>query len=83
MVPGTAGFCNALDDLPPCASCGCTGICTPSDYTAQGLRADGSAWQCRVVPTRWAMRKGEQDKFHPAQSLARCIAGAGPPLSKT
>ncbi|WP_272970371.1 metallophosphoesterase [Comamonas terrigena] len=72
MVPGTAGFCNALDDLLPCAQLWLHGhLHTPVDYTAQGLRADGSAWQCRVHanPLGYA-RKGEQDKFHPAQSLA-------------
>lgn len=72
MVPGTAGFCNALDDLLPCTQLWLHGhLHTPVDYTAQGLRADGSAWQCRVHanPLGYA-RKGEQDKFHPAQSLA-------------
>jgi hypothetical protein len=72
MVPGTAGFCNALDDLLPCAQLWLHGhLHTPVDYIAQGLRADGSAWQCRVHanPLGYA-RKGEQDKFHPAQSLA-------------
>lgn len=71
LVPGTAGFCNALDDLLPCAQLWLHGhLHTPVDYTAQGQRADGSAWQCRVHanPLGYA-RKGEQDKFHPAQSL--------------
>jgi hypothetical protein len=48
MVPGTAGFCNALDDLLPCAQLAARASAHPVDYTAQGLRADGSAWQCRV-----------------------------------
>ncbi|MEG2045375.1 MAG: metallophosphoesterase [Comamonas sp.] len=71
LVPGTAGFCNALDALLPSAQLWLHGhLHTPVDYIAQGQRADGSAWQCRVHanPLGYA-RKGEQDKFAPAQSL--------------
>ena len=71
LVPGTAGFCNALDDLLPCAQLWLHGhLHTPVDYLAQGQRADGSAWQCRVHanPLGYA-RKGEQAQFQPAQSL--------------
>jgi len=67
LVPGTAGFCNALDDLLPYADLWLHGhLHAPSDYAAQGLRADGSAWHCRVVanPLGYA-RKGEQGHFQP------------------
>ncbi|MBD9392594.1 metallophosphoesterase [Acidovorax sp. ACV01] len=67
LVPGTAGFCNALDGLLPHAQLWLHGhLHAPSDYRAQGLRADGSPWQCRVVanPLGYA-RKGEQAAFQP------------------
>jgi hypothetical protein len=56
MTPGTAGFCNALDDLLPLASLWLHGhLHAPSDYTTQG---------CRVVanPLGYA-RKNEQVAF--------------------
>lgn len=71
LVPGTAGFCNALDDLLPQAQLWLHGhLHTPVDYLAQGQRADGSAWQCRVHanPLGYA-RKNEQNQFQAAQSL--------------
>ena len=71
LVPGTAGFCNALDGLFPHAQLWLHGhLHAPSDYTAQGRRSDGSAWQCRVVanPLGYA-RKGEQAAFLPRCSL--------------
>ena len=67
MTPGTAGFCNALDDLLPQAQLWIHGhLHAPSDYLAKGVRADGSDWQCRVVanPLGYA-RKGEQESFVP------------------
>ena len=67
LVPGTAGFCNALDALLPQAQLWLHGhLHAPSDYTAQGLRADGTPWRCRVVanPLGYA-RKGEQATFEP------------------
>ena len=67
LVPGTAGFCNALDGLLPNAQLWLHGhLHAPSDYTAQGVRADGTPWQCRVVanPLGYA-RKGEQANFLP------------------
>ncbi|MDD2545236.1 MAG: metallophosphoesterase [Burkholderiaceae bacterium] len=70
-VPGTAGFCNALDDLLPQARLWLHGhLHAPSDYTVQGLQADGQPWACRVVanPLGYA-RKGEQAGFLPQ----RCI----------
>ena len=67
LVPGTAGFCNALDALLEHAQLWLHGhLHAPSDYTARGQRGDGSAWQCRVVanPLGYA-RKGEQIAFQP------------------
>ncbi len=58
LVPGTAGFCNALDDLLPLAQLWLHGHLHCSfDYQKRG---------CRVVanPLGYA-RKGEQDAFKP------------------
>lgn len=58
LTPGTAGFCNALDDLLPRAKLWLHGhLHAPSDYTEQG---------CRVVsnPLGYA-RKNEQVGFQP------------------
>ena len=71
LVPGTAGFCNALDHLLPHAQLWLHGhLHAPSDYLAQGQRGDGSAWQCRVVanPLGYA-RKGEQATFRPCWTV--------------
>lgn len=57
-APGTAGFCNALDDLLPLAEVWMHGhLHAPSDYMHQG---------CRVVanPLGYA-RKNEQAAFRP------------------
>jgi predicted phosphodiesterase len=65
LVPGTAGFCNVLDELLPFADLWLHGhLHSPSDYVAEGLRGDGSAWRCHVVanPLGYA-RKGEQEGF--------------------
>ena len=67
LVPGTAGFCNALDDLLPRADLWLHGhLHAPSDYRVKGTRSDGTPWQCRVVanPLGYA-RKGEQATFRP------------------
>ena len=67
LVPGTAGFCNALDALLPRARLWLHGhLHAPSDYTVQGVDARGATWQCRVVanPLGYA-RKGEQATFRP------------------
>ncbi|MBU6501910.1 MAG: metallophosphoesterase [Burkholderiales bacterium] len=56
MSPGTAGFCNALDELLPCADLWLHGhLHAPSDYHSGG---------CRVVanPLGYA-RKNEQGAF--------------------
>lgn len=58
LAPGTAGFCNALDDLLPHARLWLHGhLHCPSDYRHQG---------CRVVanPMGYAA-KGEQEFFDP------------------
>lgn len=58
LTPGTAGFCNALDDLLGRAQLWLHGhLHCPSDYVKNG---------CRVVanPLGYA-RKGEQDGFKP------------------
>jgi predicted phosphodiesterase len=62
-TPGTAGFCNALDDLLPHAQLWLHGhLHAPSDYVHRG---------CRVVANpRGYTRKNEQLHFHEA----RCIA---------
>lgn len=62
LAPGTAGFCNALDDLLPLAQLWLHGhLHAPSDYRKNG---------CRVVanPLGYA-RKDEQAAFHPALCL--------------
>lgn len=62
LNPGTAGFCNALDDLLPKAQLWLHGhLHAPSDYVAEG---------CRVVanPLGYA-RKNEQVYFKPADCL--------------
>ena len=58
LTPGTAGFCNALDDLLPLAQLWLHGhLHCPNDYVQNG---------CRVVanPLGYA-RKGEQAAFKP------------------
>jgi Calcineurin-like phosphoesterase len=62
LTPGTAGFCNALDDLLPYANLWLHGhLHCPSDYIRHG---------CRVVanPLGYA-RKSEQTQFLPRLSL--------------
>jgi 3',5'-cyclic AMP phosphodiesterase CpdA len=66
MTPGTAGFCNALDDLLPFAQWWLHGhLHAPSHYTAQGVQG-GTPWLCRVRanPLGYAL-KGEQAAFRP------------------
>jgi hypothetical protein len=58
LVPGTAGFCNGLDELFPSARFWLHGhLHAPSDYVKSG---------CRVVanPLGYS-RKGEQDGYRP------------------
>ena len=65
LVPGTAGFCNALDDCLEHAQLWLHGhLHTPIDYSVQGQRSDGSPWQCRVLANPLGyVRKGEQSSF--------------------
>ena len=58
LTPGTAGFCNALDDLLPQANYWLHGhLHSPSDYVADG---------CRVVANPLGyVRKNEQAGFKP------------------
>ncbi|HEY0297148.1 MAG TPA: metallophosphoesterase [Bordetella sp.] len=66
MTPGTAGFCNGLDDLLPYADLWIHGhLHCPNDYRVPGQR-DGRAVSCRVVanPLGYA-DKGEQEGFKP------------------
>jgi predicted phosphodiesterase len=66
LTPGTAGFCNALDDLLPRADLWIHGhLHCPQDYRVSGQR-DGREASCRVVanPLGYA-RKGEQQGFRP------------------
>ena len=63
LTPGTAGFCNALDDLFPLANLWLHGhLHCPSDYIQSG---------CRVVanPLGYA-RKNEQLQFKPQICIA-------------
>ena len=65
LVPGTAGFCNALDDCLAQVQLWLHGhLHTPMDYTVQGTHPGGAPWQCRVHanPLGYA-RKGEQGAF--------------------
>ncbi len=67
LVPGTAGFCNAMDHLLPYADLWIHGhLHAPSDYRVNGRREDGSTGTCRVVanPLGYAV-KDEQKTFHP------------------
>lgn len=66
LTPGTAGFCNALDDLLPQADLWIHGhLHCPHDYRVPGRR-DGREVSCRVVanPLGYA-GKGEQEGFRP------------------
>ena len=58
LTPGTAGFCNALDDLLPLANVWLHGhLHAPSDYVAGG---------CRVIANPMGyVRKNEQAAFRP------------------
>jgi predicted phosphodiesterase len=62
--PGTAGFCNALDDLLPFAQVWMHGhLHCPSNYTVRGPR-DGHEFACQVVANPMGyLHKGEQESF--------------------
>jgi hypothetical protein len=66
VTPGTAGFCNALDELLPFADVWLHGhLHCSHDYIVEGLH-EGAPYRCRVVanPLGYA-DKGEQIAFDP------------------
>lgn len=66
LTPGTAGFCNALDDLLPFAQIWMHGhLHCANDYVVQGIH-NGRDFSCRVVANPLGYRsKGEQEAFVP------------------
>ncbi len=64
LTPGTAGFCNAMDDLLPLAQVWMHGhLHCRNDYIVQG-EVDGKRYSCRVVANTLGYRsKGEQEDF--------------------
>jgi hypothetical protein len=66
LTPGTAGFCNALDELFPYAQLWLHGhLHCFNDYTVDG-ELDGQPWACRVVANPLGyLSKGEQEAFRP------------------
>jgi len=62
--PGTAGFCNAMDDLLPFAQIWMHGhLHCPNNYTVRGMR-DGREFACHVVANPMGyLNKGEQKAF--------------------
>lgn len=64
LAPGTAGFCNALDELLPLATVWLHGhLHAPSDYLHRGAATPGA---CRVVANPLGyVRKQEQGHFKP------------------
>lgn len=66
LTPGTAGFCNALDDLFKSVDLWLHGhLHCINDYIVEGQEG-AQPWRCRVVanPLGYAA-KGEQDSFRP------------------
>lgn len=64
LTPGTAGFCNSLDELFPLADAWMHGhLHCMNDYVVDGVD-NGRPWSCRVVanPLGYA-RKGEREAF--------------------
>ncbi|MES2760186.1 MAG: metallophosphoesterase [Pseudomonadota bacterium] len=66
LTAGTAGFCNALDDLLPFADVWMHGhLHCMNDYLVEGNH-DGEPWACRVVANPLGyLSKGEQAAFRP------------------
>ena len=64
LTPGTAGFCNAMDDFLPAAQVWMHGhLHCPNDYVVSG-EADGRPFSCRVVANTLGYRgTGEQEGF--------------------
>ncbi|MFC0250440.1 metallophosphoesterase [Massilia consociata] len=69
LTPGTAGFCNAMDDLFPLADVWMHGhLHCANDYVVRGEEGGkgGKAWSCRVVANPLGyLSKGEQEAFRP------------------
>ncbi|MCH8180072.1 MAG: metallophosphoesterase [Proteobacteria bacterium] len=84
LTPGTAGFCNGLDELLPHADLWLHGhLHCPNDHTVRGTRADGSAWACRIVANpRGYFSKGEQASFVPQCVLTVPASGSDAPQRK-
>ena len=76
LVPGTAGFCNAMDDFLPLADFWFHGhLHCLNDYVVRGER-DGRAWACRVVANPLGyIAKGEQADFR--DNLVIEVVGKG------
>lgn len=70
ITPGTAGFCNALDDLLPAARLWLHGhLHCPVDYVAETV-TDGEPRRCRVIANPLGyLEKGEQAGFRPAWAI--------------
>ncbi len=64
LTPGTAGFCNGLDELLRHAQLWVHGhLHCPVDYLKRGVH-EGQPWQCRVAANpRGYFSKGEQETF--------------------
>ncbi|RYE43429.1 MAG: metallophosphoesterase [Hyphomicrobiales bacterium] len=64
MTPGTAGFCNSLDDLLPLSDVWMHGhLHCANDFVASGI-ADGEPYSCRVIANpRGYPEKGEDKAF--------------------
>jgi predicted phosphodiesterase len=64
LTPGTAGFCNTLDDLFPLVDVWMHGhLHCMNDYVVAG-RQDEQPWTCRVVANPLGyLSKGEQEAF--------------------
>lgn len=64
LTPGTAGFCNDLDDLLPLADVWMHGhLHCINDYVVRGV-AEGRDFACRVVANPLGyVNKGEQENF--------------------
>ena len=67
QVPGTAGFCNALENLFPLAQIWMHGhLHCPNDYTVSGTHEE-QAFACRVLANpRGYAEKNEQPAFREA-----------------
>jgi predicted phosphodiesterase len=80
LVPGTAGFCNSMDDFLPLADLWLHGhLHCFNDYVVRG-QADGRDWACRVVanPLGYA-GKGEREDFRADLVIEIPASGASPP----